>query len=743
MSPSQVALHAVVGHVARRQGLAVDDDDLAVRIAAIVGDDAAVDVDVVIAACTAAGLEARALRMGARKLRATAARLGPVILLRDHRPVGVVVGVTGVLRKDVLVRRLHGSVAGAPELMSLPALRSLCGVDSAADTDDGQDLNVVLTEHASKIELGHHSAHPFERLRQLLRLERRDVGVVGVYAAVIAFLSLATPLAVSALVSSIAFSNLLQPLVVLSILLAAALVASGVIRTMQLAVVEMLQRRLFVRLVADLAWRLPRISEDERRGRDPSKLVNRFFDVVTAQKVLPTLLIEGTTLVLELVIGLTILAFYSPLLLAFSIGLMGSIAFIIFVLGRGGIGSSIDESYAKHDVAGWLEELVRTPSVFRATSARRFGARRVDEAARAYLDARRRHFRVLLRQAVGAFAVQATTAVLLLAVGGVLVIDGTLTLGQLVAAELIVGAVTQGLIKLHKQLESAYDLLAALDKLGALVEVDIEADDVIADGDSLLLPLGPLSVRAESVVVGDRGPHSYSCGAGDAIAVSSAISDTIGVLVGAVVHSAGRVTVGDIDIGVVARSALRDRVTVAGDVELIEGTLGENLRMGRNTPGTADVVAALTLVELDGEFLAHGDGLKTHLVPGNPSLTASVGRRLMLARAILSSPGVLVVDGALDVLEVGLRQRILARLRALPCTLILITEAPDLKAALTPAPPPAAPPPPPPPPSPSPPPSPAPKSSSSPDASSSSPPPSPSPSPSSGSGRTQKRRSRP
>lgn len=291
---------------------------------------------------------------------------------------------------------------------------------------------------------------PWQRVWTLLRLERKDIGVVTIYGAVVAVLSLATPLAVSSLVSTIAFSNLLQPLLVLAILLAAALLAGGLLRALQLGVVEILQRRIFVRLVADLAWRLPRLAGHEREKQDTSKLVNRVFDVVTVQKVLPPLLIDGTTLVLELTIGLLVLAIYSPFLLAFAVIFFIGIIFVAFVLGHGGVQSSIDESYAKHDVAGWLDELARHPTLFHAQGPRDLGLRRADSGTARYLEARRRHFRVLLRQAIGGFVLQAIAATALLGVGGVLVIDGTLTLGQLVASELIVGAITANLVKLHK-----------------------------------------------------------------------------------------------------------------------------------------------------------------------------------------------------------------------------------------------------------------------------------------------------
>jgi putative ABC transport system ATP-binding protein len=63
-----------------------------------------------------------------------------------------------------------------------------------------------------------------------------------------------------------------------------------------------------------------------------------------------------------------------------------------------------------------------------------------------------------------------------LSIGGYLVIEGQLTLGQLVAAELIVSMALAALIKFGKHLESFYDLLTAVDKIGHLLDLPLEQE---------------------------------------------------------------------------------------------------------------------------------------------------------------------------------------------------------------------------------------------------------------------------
>jgi ABC-type bacteriocin/lantibiotic exporter with double-glycine peptidase domain len=531
---------------------------------------------------------------------------------------------------------------------------------------------------------GDHHPTPWQRLQALVRLERHDLFVIAAYGIVTSLVALATPLAVQALVGTIAFGNLLQPLVVLSGVLVLALLVAGALRTLQLVVVEVLLKRLFVRLVADLGWRLPRVAMAVRDEVDGSKLVNRFFDVLTVQKATSTLLLDGFSLVLELCVALALLGFYSNSLLAFSLLLFVAVVFVVFVLGRNGVATSVAESVAKHDVAGWLEDLVRHPMAFRTATSRAFGLSRIEAFTREYLAARGHHFTVLLRQSVAGFALQAVAASALLGVGGALVLAGQLTLGQLVAAELIVGSVVAALAKLGKQLESAYDLLAAVDKIGHLVDLPVERDDGAA-----LRPHGPLGFAAVDLAVDVGGAHprtlsfgSFSVEQGSAVAVigdSGAGKSTLtGALVGLRAPSHGRVSVDGDDIRTLSLQDLRARVAVVRDDETFEGTIAENLRVGRTGIATRALVEALRIVELDDVVLDHAEGLGRLLVPGSGALSSGQARRLMLARALVGMPGLLIVDGTLDGLAHEQAARIVRRLQKSGATVLVMTSRSDI-----------------------------------------------------------------
>ena len=109
------------------------------------------------------------------------------------------------------------------------------------------------------------------------------------------------------------------------------------------------------------------------------------------------------------------------------------------LLGKGGEQTAIYESKAKYRVAGWIEEIAQDPVLLQLAGAE-LAERRADELLHGYLQARSDHFRVFLRQFAGMQGIQVFLSVGLLFVCGWLVLEGELTLGQLVAAEFVVAS---------------------------------------------------------------------------------------------------------------------------------------------------------------------------------------------------------------------------------------------------------------------------------------------------------------
>lgn len=517
-------------------------------------------------------------------------------------------------------------------------------------------------------------------------LLRGDLTALVMYAILVGLLSLATPIAVQALVSTVAFGTLLQPVVALAGLLLGGLAFAAALQGLQIRLLERLQERALVRLGMSMAERFPRLTPASYEQLSGDAAANRFYDVLSIQKAGTALLLDGLALLLQTVIAMVVLALYHPWLLAFDVLLLVCVAIIFWGLGRGAYKTAVKESKQKHAIALWLRELAQPHELWRREEGAGYGAARADALAQQYLSARRAHFRVLFRQIVGALALQVLASALLLGIGGWLVIKGQLTLGQLVAAELIVSAVLVGLAKLGKHLEKLYDLLAAADKLRGVEELPVE--DI--QGELLPPQGGPASLTMSGVrfsfaggpVVLEGARFSARPGAFVGICGESGAGKTTlaSLLSGVYTAESGLIELNGIDQHAVSPRSWRRAVARLSGPELFSGTIIENLSVGDSSLTANDRYRVLDALGLQEELRRLPKGLETLLRPDGAPLSRGQAIRLTIARLLLHQPRVLILDGVLDELSPAARRLVLLHLRRpnAPWTVVCMTNQEDV-----------------------------------------------------------------
>lgn len=609
--------------------------------------------DELIRAGAALGLTIRTIRRSSTEVIARARALTPALTFT----------VGNELRPLALVghRRGKAQIADAddyehPEWMSPDKLAARIGATNATESVLWAiaDASAPLSALAQSKK---HGTTPLSRLFALLRLEKDDISVACVYAVGVGIASLAAPIGVQALVNTVAFGGLLQPLVVLTLLVLVGLGFAGVLRALWAWVIERIQQRIFTRVAVDLAYRLPRVRMDALRAAHGPELVNRFFDVLTVQKGAATLLVDGVSIALQTAVGMIVLAVYHPLLLAFDVALILSVVFVLFGLGRGAIATSLKESKMKYAVASWLEQMTEHGVTFRSSGGSAFARAKAEDLLREWITARNKHWKVLYRQILGSLVVQALASTALLGVGGWLVIAGKLTLGQLVAAELIVTTVVSGIAKFGKHLESFYDLLAGVDKLGQLVDLPVEPPG----GAPLPRKENGVEVRLVDVKFGhpngtrllEKVTLNVEPGARVGIVGSSGSgkSALVDLLYGLRTPARGRVDIDGVDLRDVDVTSLREQSAFIRNVEIFDGSVIDNVRLGRRDVQTSDVRAALQAVGLYEEITALPNGLDEVLTNGGQTLSQGQALRLCVARAIAHRPRLIVLDAALSDLD--------------------------------------------------------------------------------------------
>ncbi len=308
---------------------------------------------------------------------------------------------------------------------------------------------------------------------RLLNTERRDIWYVYLYAIVAGLISLSLPLGIQAVFNLVSGGMVFSSVYVLIGLVVIGVIVSGFILVGQQVLVEVLQQRIFVKAAFEFTYRLPRIQPESLEGTYPPELMNRFFDVLTIQKGLPKLLIDLTAAVVQILFGIILLSFYHPVFIGFGLVTLLVVGGLIALFGDSALKTSLSESKYKYKVAAWLEDMASRLSALRQKDQTSDLMGRTDEYVAQYISYRNDHFRVLKRFYFSAIAFKTIITGGLLILGTTLVVGREMTLGQFVAAELVIVLITSSVDKLIMGIDVVYDLMTAAEKIGQVTDLPL------------------------------------------------------------------------------------------------------------------------------------------------------------------------------------------------------------------------------------------------------------------------------
>jgi ABC-type bacteriocin/lantibiotic exporter with double-glycine peptidase domain len=531
---------------------------------------------------------------------------------------------------------------------------------------------------------------PFKRLQQLLWEDKKDLLLLLVYSSVSAVLSLMLPLASQALINIIASGVFLQPLIMLSAIVLGGLLFTSFIRIIEITLLEILQQRLFVRISLYLSSHLPNIDTTQWVQGYPPELVNRFFDTMTIQKTLSKILLEFPAAIVQILVSLIFMAFYSSYFFVFNIFLLGTFVFFV-MLGKNGVTTALVESTYKYKMAHALQDIARCHIAFKINSGKELAISNADDICGDYVAARRKHFSVIIRQATWSFFVNASAIASLLAIGGWLVMQGDLSLGQLVAAELMMLLLLASVNKIVLNLESWYDLLTGLDKLGYLTDLPAESSDgvdYISQKDGVEIVMHNVAYKYPQQLTPlfhdlnmrfSKGTHTAIVGQS-----GSGKSTLTELLLGLLQPSSGRIQINQQQLADLNLDSFRRASSlVECPNSLFSGSLRDNIIMGRKNISEADLANALDVSGLADILDTLPMGLDMHLESEGLNISSGKRQIVLLARAVVSNPELLVLDEAFHHIDAPTRRKIIAKLTSskYPWTLVVVTHDADIVAA--------------------------------------------------------------
>lgn len=506
---------------------------------------------------------------------------------------------------------------------------------------DNEKLNAIET-------------NPIKRFFKLVQAEKRDIYLIYFFAILVSIITLTIPLGIQAIIGLMSGGLLLESVLVLIFGVIVATLFSGWLQVQQLALVEILQQRIFTKTAFDFSYRIPRIKSEALTNFYTPELVNRFFDILNVQKSLPKILIEFTSALIQIFFGLMLLSFYHPYFILFGLIVVGVVALVFVFTGKAGLDSSINESKYKYKLAFWLEELGRSVQAFKLSAYTGYSVNKTDQLLNKYLHYRKKHFKVLVKQfaAIVAFKTLITAGLLIL--GGLLVFQKKINLGQFVASEIIILLVINSVEKIISNISSVYDLLTAIDKVSAVSDLPLERnngkliEDVLHPNQfelqinklSFAYPQAKNNCIQQLNLKIEKGQKIAICGYND-----SGKSTLLKLIAGVYDSYAGSIALNGVSIRELNLTSYRKLIADVGNAnELFEGSIEENISMGNHFVSFQKVLEACEWADLNSFVLNLQDGLQTKIAPAAANFPSNIAKKILLARAYLSQPKLLLLD---------------------------------------------------------------------------------------------------
>ena len=498
---------------------------------------------------------------------------------------------------------------------------------------------------------------PTRRFWLLLKPDRLEIRNLYIYAVIIGLLDLVLPIGIQSIINLIQGGAVSTSWVVLIILVAVAITMSGIIQINQLRITENLQQKIFTRAAFDFTYRIPKIRLEQMFRHYAPELMNRFFDVVSIQKGITEILIDFSSASIQVLFGLILLSLYHPFFIVFSLLLVLIIVTIFWLTMKRGLRTSLEESKHKYALAHWLEELSRSNTTFKLAGKSSLSMNRTNEQTREYINAREKHFKVLRWQYSLMVVFKVLVAVGLLLIGGLLVIDQQMNIGQFVAAEIVILLIVNSVEKIILSFETIYDVLTALEKLGQVTDLELEREGGIEleeklEGIELDIKNISYNYPQEQKQVIDN--LSVNIKPQERVVITgknNSGKSTLLYLVGGLLQPTnGSISIDKIPYNNYEYDHLRSHIGgYLRDETLFEGTLLENITLGRENISFNNVKWTIERLNLSETIQQLGDGYHTTIIPQGKQFSKSTVAKILLARAIVNKPRLLLLENSFSV----------------------------------------------------------------------------------------------
>lgn len=524
------------------------------------------------------------------------------------------------------------------------------------------------------------------RLFRIIRLERREISAIYFYAILFGLLQLTLPLGIQSIINFVLAGSFSTSMIILIGAVVTGVLFTGILQVNQMKLNEKIQQNLFAQYTFEFAHRIPKVDMKSVDGYYMPELVNRFFDVISLQKGLSKLLLDLPVATIQIVFGLILLSFYNAVFIVFGLLLLVILFLIIRYSSARGLATSIEESDYKYGVASWLQEIARVMKSIKFSRNTGIHITKTDELVSGYLEARTNHFKILLLQYWSLILFKVLITLAMLVVGGFLLIDQELNVGQFVAAEIVIITVLASIEKFIISLDKVYDVLTSVEKLGKVIDKPLEVSGNMpldtTEGISIETRDLSFAYNKDQVIlkhVDMRIPAGkLVCIAGPE---GSGKSTLLRLLTGSFSEFDGKILINGLPIGNYSLDSLRNATGIYfSQQEIFEGTLWENVSLGNCAYTPQEMIRLAEKIGL-GNFIAEQPkGFETYIDPTGRRLSKTTTQRILFLRALAGKPKLLLLEepweGMDDSSKISMIRFLQQDLR--DCTIVVAASDPEL-----------------------------------------------------------------